>query len=563
MEPRNKSGQILRMLMVLGILVLLNLLGGAWFTRIDLTDDQRHTISEVSGELTRGLKDQAFVTVYYGGDLPTHYKEFERAMRTLLQEIQIQSDGRLDYQFIDPTEDPTIYRRFAEKQLYPFPISAPVTYGSSKEAQVLPYASVSYNQRELMINLIHNCLYQNESGQTDFSVECAIQRFEYNLMTTIYNLSREKYKTIGLLAGHGEYPREAMSDLYGDLDQFYNFVDVYLKGGKSIGPSNLDLLIVNQPDSALSEREKFEIDQYIMRGGQVIFLMDHQILDFSIGEQASTLTFLRSTNLDDFFMRLGVKLNYNLVKDANCGYIATTGFFAASGTETRKKFWPYYPIIRDISGHPTTRPIQALSIRYGSSIDTFAVEGIRKTVLFKSSPRSRKMEGRQFINIQQELAQKPDLRQFTDGGQIMGLLLEGQFKSLFANRPIPRPDSGARVAQEQFLSASSPEAKPRVILIGDGEFATADIFQNKIRPLPEENKALMMNLIDFMSGQEILTRLRVREYHGRTLDPQKVLGHETRIRMVNIGLPLLAVVIFGVVRWYLRRRRNLALKQES
>lgn len=447
--------------------------------------------------------------------------------------------------------------------MYAFPISAPVTYGSSKETQVLPYAQVSYNQREVMMNLIHNCTFNNESQQPDFSVECALQRFEYNLMTTIYNLSREKYKTIGLLTGHGEYPREAMSDLFADIDDFYNFVNVDLSKGKAIGPGNLDLLLVLQPDTILSEREKYELDQYILRGGQAIFLMDQEVLDFAIGEQAATLTFLRTTHLDDLFMKYGVKLNYNLVKDANCGMISTASYTAAFGNETRKNFWPFFPVIRNISGHPATRQLSRLLIRYGSTIDTFHVDGLQKTVLFKTSGRTQKKEGRQYININQEVQQKPDLSKFVDGGQIMGVLLEGNFPSLFANRPVPRDSAAPQAPTEAFLPQTAPGAKPRVILISDGEFANGDFVGGRVSRLPEENKTAMMNLIDYMTGQEIVTKLRVRTYNSRMLAPEKVIGNETAIRFVNLGLPIIAILLFGAVRFYIRRRKNMALRQSA
>jgi ABC-2 type transport system permease protein len=563
MRTGKKSVFLLSVGIALAIIIVVNLIGENVFHRFDLTDDQRHTVSDASAELLESLPNQVFVTVYYGGDLPTHYKEYEIGMRTFLQALTLKSDGKLDYQFINPIEDPSLYRSFGEKGMYAFPISAPVTYGSSKETQVLPYAQVSYNRREVMMNLIHNCTFTNESQQPDFSVECAMQRFEYNLMTTIYNLSREKYKTIGLLTGHGEYPREAMSDLYADIDNFYNFVQVDLSKGKAIGPSNLDLLMVMQPDTILSEREKYELDQYIMRGGQVIFLMDQERLDFSIGEQAATLSFLRTTHLDDLFMKYGLKLNYNLIKDANCGMISTTSFTAAFGNETRKSYWPFFPVIRNISGHPATRQLSRLLIRYGSTIDTFHIDGLQKTVLFKTSGRTWKKEGRQYININQELQVKPDMSKYVDGGQIMGVLLEGQLPSLFANRAAPRDSAAPQAPNEAFLAQSAPDASPRVILISDGEFATGDRAGGKVGRLPEENKTAMMNLIDYMTGQEIMTKLRVRTYNGRMLAPEKVIGNETSIRIINLGLPLLGIVFFGVGRWYLRRRKNMALRQSA
>ncbi|HHG83894.1 MAG TPA: hypothetical protein ENJ82_04030, partial [Bacteroidetes bacterium] len=193
MNKKKRINTTLQILLLVGIVLLVNLISGSYFKRIDLTDDNRHTISEASKDLLKELNQSIFVTVYYGGDLPTHYKQFEDQMRTLLTELNLSSDGKLDFQFIDPTEDPGIFKRFADKKLYPFRVSAPTSYTSQEETQVLPYAQISDGQRDVMINLINNCVMRTPEGQMDFSVSCALQRFEYNLISSIYNMTREKY----------------------------------------------------------------------------------------------------------------------------------------------------------------------------------------------------------------------------------------------------------------------------------------------------------------------------------------------------------------------------------
>lgn len=561
MKGTTKLNTALQLLIILGILVVANVLSSTLFRRYDLTDDGRHTISEVSKEYLDTLPDQAFVTIYYGGDLPTHYKQFEDGMRTLLDELTLGSNGHLDYQFVDPGDDPGILQRFAAKGLYPFRLRMPTSYTNQQEVQVLPFAMVTYKGKDVMINLIHGCTYMSQQGQPDFDVGCALQRFEYNLLTTVYNLSREKYKTIGLLMGHGEYPKERLADLYRDIDHYYNVIHVDLRKGKAIGPSILDLLLVLQPQTALSEREKYEIDQYLMRGGKVIFCMDHEILDFTIGEQASTLTSLRSTNLDDLFMKWGVKLNYNLVKDMNCGMITAGSYTAAYGNEQRKAYWPWFPVIRNLSGHPATRYISRLLMRYGASMDTFDTEGVRKTVLFKSSQRSALKEGTQFINIDQELRSKPDVSSYVAGGQIMGLLLEGSFPSNFLGRAIPKDSLAPNPPLETFIPVTLEGRNAQVVLIADGEFAIGERIGDNVLPLPEENKQLMINLIDCMTGQDLLTRLRVRQFNDRELDGEKTRGNETALRLTNIALPILLVIAFGVGRSFLRRYRNKRLQQ--
>lgn len=564
MNRKKQINTTIQIAILVAIVLFANLISGSVFRRIDLTDDGRFTVSKASAKLVEELPKQVFVTIYYGGDLPTYYKNFEAGMQTYLQELALSSDDNIDFQFVNPADDPDIFRRFAEKQLYAFPISAPVSMTAQKETKVLPYAEVSYDQKNVIINLIHNCTFQRpEDGQPDFSVQAALQRFEYNLITTIYNMSREKFKTIGLLTGHGEYPKEAMSDLLKDIDHYYNIINVNLADGKVITPKELDLLMILQPDSALSEREKYGIDQYMMHGGRVIAMMDNEILNFEIGDQASTLTMLRSTNLDDLWSKHGVKLNYDLVKDANCGFISTVSYTTAFGNESRRHPWAWYPIIRNLSGHPISRYVTRLQLRYASTIDTLSVPGVRKTVLMKTSPRSWRKNGQQFINIDQEIRQKPDLSRYVDGGQITGLLLEGNFRSLYEGRPVPRDANAPNPPAIPFKPAWQADQTAKVVLISDGEFATGDLVNGQAMRLPEENKTFMMNLIDYMSGQEIMTALRIRQYHNRMLDPERVFGNEFTIRFVNLGLPLIALLLFGLLRGFLRRRKNNLLKEQQ
>lgn len=562
MQRNGKLNLLVQLMIVLGIVLVVNLISGSVFTRFDLTDDGRHTISEVSAEYLDTLDDRAFVTIYYGGDIPTHYKQFEDGMRTLLEELSLSSNDHLDYQFVDPGEDPSVLQRFAAKGLYAFKLRMPTSYTNQQEVQVLPYAMITYKGKDVMINLIHGCTFRSQQGGLDFDVTYALQKFEYNLLSTIYSMSREKHKTIGLLTGHGEYAKERLSDLYMDIDHYYNVIQVDLRTGKPIGPSILDLLLVLQPQGALSEREKYEIDQYLMRGGKVIFAMDHEILDFTIGEQASTLTDLRATNLDDLFMKWGVKLNYNLVKDIDCGKLTLGTYTASFGDEQRKAYWPWFPMVHNFSSHPITRYISSALMRYPASMDTFAIEGIQKTVLFKSSRQTWLKDGRQFINIDQELRVPPDMNFYTAGGQIMGLLVEGKFPSNFAGRGIPRDSLAPNPPQEAFLTAPLAGHSPQVVLISDGEFAVGENAGGRILPLPEENKQLMVNLIDYLTGQDLLTQLRQRQFNDRELDPDKTRGKETMLRIVNIGLPILLVIIFGIVRAFIRRYTNQRLQQK-
>ena len=153
---------------------------------------------------------------------------------------------------------------------------------SSEQVLVLPYAEVTYQQKATRINLIKNAYRFLENGTVEIFVDEALRRFEYLIVSEIYNKTRSQFKTIGILKGHGEQSKEDLGDLLRETDPYYNYIEVDLRTGKSIGPSILDLLLLMQPESRLSDREKYEIDQYLMRGGRVIFLMNFYFFDFDL-----------------------------------------------------------------------------------------------------------------------------------------------------------------------------------------------------------------------------------------------------------------------------------------
>jgi ABC-2 type transport system permease protein len=142
----------------------------------------------------------------------------------------------------------------------------------------------------------------------------------------------------------------------------------------------------------------------------------------------------------------------------------------------------------------------------------------------------------------------------------MGLLLEGSFPSLYAGRSIPRDSLAPAPPQEAFLSATMTNRKPQVVLVSDGEFAVGENAGGRILPLPEENKQFMVNIIDYLTGQDLLTQLRVREFNDRELDRERTIGNVTLLRVINIGLPILAVVLFGFVWTFVRRYKNQRLQ---
>lgn len=556
MKKGKKLNLTVQVFLIIGIILFIGLISRSFFVRIDLTDDSRYTLSGVTKEILNTLDDQVFVTCYYEGDMPPYYQSLQEGAVTLLQEITTYGGGNIDYQFVNPSGQNEILQRFAGLGYFPFPVLYDLSDTETREVMLMPYIEIVYKGRTKVINMIAGSVFRAQQGRLDFDPDKANRELEYKIITTIYNMTRERTKVVGLLTGHGEYPKEAMADLFTEMDPLYNIISVDLTKGRSLHPEDVDLLLVLQPQTALREREKYELDQYLMRGGRILWCMDQEIVDFSIGEQGSTLTDLRNTNLDDFFMKHGLKVNYDLVQDMNCGFIDAASYTTTFGNALNQKKWVFNPLVYNFSNHPSTRYLNNVLLRLSSSMDTFPTPEVNKTVLMVSSKESRLLAGRQYINVDQALRQPPDPKKFTAGNKILGVLLEGKFQSLYAGRGVPTDSIVPQRPNEAFTPQVAEGAEPRMVVISDGEFAIGETINGQVKPLPADNKTLMLNLVDYLSGQEIITKIRVREINRRMLDRSKYKGSERFYQIVNIALPVLLILLFGFVRDYLRRRRN-------
>lgn len=558
MNRRRKINIAVQTGIVIGILLFLNLIGSRWFRRVDLTEDERFSVSEATVQMLDSLESGVVITVYFTGEMPTKYKYLEDGIRTFLIELSAYSNGNLNFQFKDPTGDKSIFQYFLSKGHQPF-LLVDAKGTARKDVWVLPYAEINYKNGETrIVNLVKGAIFNNaEERKPDINIEKALQDLEYNLVSGIYSLVRPRSATVGFLAGHGEIPRQAMADLLPELNEYYNLVEVNLNRHRRLSPDELQVLVVMQPDTLLTEREKFELDQYLMRGGKIIFLLDHERIDFTIGEQLSTLTSLRNTNLDDFFLKMGLKVNYEIVEDTRCGMLDLSALSAGQGDAKTTKRWTFHPLIFPKGGHPVVRNVSDVLVRFGASIDTFFVSGVSHAPLLLSSPYTRRRPRVQFIDINQHVTAKPDERKYRDGQLIFGLTVKGKLRSLYEGRDIPLDSLSPRPDAEVLTRTATPGVE-QVAVIADGEFATGEIIRGQLAPLPGDNKTLLLNLIDYFTGNEMLTRVRVRKVVSREINQDAVKGRETTIQAMNILLPVVIVIAYGILRQYLRNRRNRA-----
>ncbi len=544
-----KSQKFIQYIIGIGILIMLNLLASAYFFRVDLTQEKRYSLSDYSKETLDSLDRYLTVKVYLEGEFPPRIQRFKQAVRDMLTEMKVYGGNMIQFEFIDPSENEELMQSFVEKGIAPITLNIKNSQTSEGRQYIFPVAVFSYEGREEMVDLFKGSVDYASGEPSPLKAEANL---EYKLIHAVKRLTQGSKKIVGILRGHQEIPEEKTREFMRELSNLYIPIEVNVRNGEAISPS-VAVLLVLQPDTAFSEREKYEIDQYLMRGGKIIWMLDQQ--DVNLHYQAETLSRIRQLNLDDLFMKYGFKVNYDLVSDLNCSTIELVLPNPNAPPTFSSQRWIYYPLITRLADHPITRNLDAVKMRYASSIDTFKTPELRHTPLLISSPYSRSQSGNVFVDLNEGIRNPPRPEELQGkGNRIMAILVEGQFHSLFENRTAPVDAFAAAAPTAAFLRRNV--ADTRMIVLGDGQIAVGEDVRGKIDFMAFDNKAFLFNSIDFLLGGESLIQIRAKDIQYHSLDIKKVRGNEWMIRTLNLTLPVLLILIWGIVRQRVRISRN-------
>ena len=430
-----KWTDLLQFALLLGLVVVLNLLASQFPVQLDLTEDKRYSISPATRQLLEGLEDEVFVEVYLEGEFPAGFKRLQKAIQEKLDQFRRYSGGKIEYKFTDPSAHATqkerneVYEQLAKKGIQPTNLVA-MEDDKQVEKIIFPGAVVTYNEKEEGVLLLKGNSTANSSQRLNQSVE----GLEYELAAVIKRLTEKRQKKIALLEGHGELNNIEISDLALSLQRTYTVQRVRLN--KVANLEGFDAIIVAKPDSVFSEPDKFKLDQFIVKGGRALFLVDPMRANLdSIGDKG-TFAFPYQLNLDDLFFKYGLRLNADLVQDIYSAQIPMVTGYVGDQMQTSMVNWRFYPVINTFSKHPVSRNMDMALLHFASTIDTVKAEGIRKTPLMFTSKYSRIMPSPVRLNFN-EARIEPSPEAFSKGQLPLAYLLEGRFKSLYTNRLEP------------------------------------------------------------------------------------------------------------------------------
>ena len=555
----NKKRDILSLVLAVIILVLLNIVGSFVFHRFDLTSEKRYTLSDATKKLLGELNDVVYVKVYLEGEFPSGFKRLRDETREMLDEFRIYSNDNVEYEFINPNasadkkQQLEIQQQLSNKGLIATNLEVKEESGISQQI-IFPGAIVSYKGREVPWQLLKTSMGQSPEAQLNNSV----QALEYEFASCIRNLSTAIRPQIGIIQGHGELDTLSLKSIDDALTEFY-YVRPIKINEQLKALDGLKAIIIAKPDTAFSEKDKFIIDQYVMKGGKVLWAIDPLDTNIdSLRRLSRTVAVPQELKLDDQLFKYGVRLNPNIVLDLQSSAIPVNK--ALRGQQPRFELmpWVFSPLLLSKSNHPIVKNLDVIKVEYASTIDTIDVKGIRKTILLHSSKYAKTLNAPVRVDLRM-VNMTPDENQFRDSYKPIAVLLEGRFESVYKNRIPPK------IATDSTIGFKEKSAETKMIVISDGDIIRNEVQYSTGNALnlgfdiytrqTYANKNFILNCMNYLCDDSGLITVRSRELTLRLLDKKKMKNERLKWQIINTGLPLLVILVFGIAYSVVRKRK--------
>jgi ABC-2 type transport system permease protein len=534
--------------LIIGLL-LINFLGSQYYSRFDLTHDNRYTLKETSKTIVNELKFPLVVKIYLQGDFPAEFKRLQIETKQFLEELRAENSN-LKIQFINPD---SFRERLIKKGMTPSRLTVEEN-GKLSEAIIFPWAEVLYRNKVTLVNLLPNSNAANQDEQLQF----AIESLEYSFVSAIHTISRKSRQKIAVISGNGELQDLELYSFLNEVKDKYSLakftLDSVLTNPQQTlrDLTNFDLAIIAKPTIKFSDNEKLTLDQFITNGGKTLWMIDNVQADQdSLLQTGKMLTYPRDLNLTDLLFAYGVRINTSIVKDLYAAKIPLATGNVGNKTQFQNLPWFFHPLVNGNSQHPITKNIRPVRLQFTTQIDTLK-NSIKKTPLLATSLLSAKMGTPNFVSLK-SIADEPNQNQFSSGNQLTAVLLEGEFKSAYKDRVKP-------FKTNSYKEKSSPN---KMVVIADGDIGRNQLLKGKPYDLSRDkwtqetfgNKEFLLNTVDYLLDDTGIINLRNKSLKINLLDKQKAFEERSFWQLFNIVLPLVLLTAFGLIFNYLRRRK--------
>lgn len=571
-KKKVKRQNILELAMLLVIVFLVNLIGFYAYHRFDLTQERRYTISNGTKTYLKELKDIVYIKVYLGEDnLPAGFRRLQKATRELLDEFKVYGKKNIEFEFVNPSESPDqktrneVYTALSKDGLQYYNLQSQKSDGSNVKQVIFPAAVMTYRQHgqeyERVVNFFTGSLTGNYN---DASINKSIETLEYEFITGVRTVSRENTPTVGFIEGHGELDQYQSARFARAIGDFYIVKRIKIEE-KINALDGCQAIVIADPVTKYSEKDKFIIDQFIMRGGKVLWLVDAVKVDMApLATERETMGQINSgVNLGDMIYSYGARINSSLVQDFQCALMPVN--VAPEGSEQPKMqlaYFPFFPLAMGRDDNPISRNINPVKFDFVSPIDTVGEDPkVRKTVLLTSSTQSRII--RSPIRISMDIfAEKLDPSKFSLQNLPLAVMMEGEFTSHYKNRLMTdfinnnvfKVYDKSAVPTKMIVVADGDCAR-NVVKVQEGKYLTQPLGFDQYTNTTFGNREFLLNCINYLLDDSGVMALRNREVKVRMLDRIRIAQQLGFWRVFNVGLPVLLIIALGMVYLIIRKRK--------
>ena len=548
------------------LIVIANVVATQYHFRIDLTQEKRYTLSSPTKNLLRTLPGRVSVTIFLEGEMPAGLKKLSKSAKELLEEFKEYGKSNLQFELKKPAEgmDDTSRKLFIDSLyklgLKPTNVKATAKEGAEEQRMVFPGALLTFKDRALGVDFLEGQSFMDGIN----SLNNAEALLEYKFANAIQKITADSVPAVGYLTGNGEPLTYNVYDLIDrTLKPNYGFAVLNIDSFPLI-PLNFNSIVIVKPTRPFSERQKLKIDQYIMYGGKVIWLIDNLYaeMDSLMRRQSDFVAFDRGLNLEDQLFKYGVRINQDLLQDLQCDKIPLVIGNLGNQAQMELRPFPYFPLLSSYSDHPIAKNLDKILSIFPNSIDTVKSPGIKKTILLASSENSRILNTPAVVSFN-SIKTAEDINTFNKSHVPVAVLLEGKFNSIFTNRlSRSMADTLSSLYRQPFLPVS--ETPNKMIVIANADIVT-NVFTKNKGPLTMgfnqfteyqySNKDFFLNCMEYLVNASGVLETRSKDFTLRLLDPKKVENERSFWQFINVVLPIF-VIILGAFFYQLIRKKK-------
>ncbi len=547
-------------------LVSLNILADFFHTGIDLTAEKRYTLSTTTETLINSIDEQVKLTVYLDGNLPAGFKKLADRAEDMANAFKSMSKGNFIVEFERPgaglndTAKAILFDSLQMMGINPTNVKAQQKDGEkTEETLVFPGAILTGKKGQIGIDFLEG--QSNLNGLA--SLNNAEALMEFKIARAIMLLQRDSVPVVGYLTGNGQPLDYSVYDLVENVlrkDYYFKILPI---DSVAFIPTEFKAIVIAKPTQPFSRAQRLKIDQYVMKGGKVIWAIDqlYASMDSLQRSSGSFVAYDQGLELDEQLFKYGVRINRDLVQDLESDKVPSVVGSVGNQPQIELLPWPYAPLLRNTTGSPIAKNLDFISSSFPQSLDTISTPGLKKEVLLSTSDYARSLETPALVEWR-SVKTEQDLQLFNKKQLPIAVLLEGKFGSAFSNRLSKEELDQLTAAGSSFLSSSV--ASNSMVVISDGDLLLNPVNEqegplamgmNSYTRQPFANRDFISNVLFYLTGGEEVIAARSKIFRLRLVDKDKIENEKLFWQAINMLLPILLLACFYFINSFYRNKK--------